>query len=379
MKIILIGPAYPYRGGIAHFTGLLYKHLTKSHDVEVVTFSRQYPKFLFPGQTQLEATGENLIIPSMQLVDSLNPLTWIRTGRSIARSNPDLVIFMYWLPFFALAYAAIAARIKRGSRANVLFLCHNIIPHENRIGDRFLTKRAFRYGDAFVVQSREVKKDLLSILPAAVHRVLPHPIYEIFGNAIPKKEARERLGFNHQKIILFFGFIRAYKGLDTILRAMPAIRKKVDVHLLVVGESYEDLGLYQRLVGSGGLESSVTFVRQYVPANEVKLFFSAADCVVLPYKSATQSGIVQIAYQFTKPVIATDVGGLSEIVLEGRTGFVVPPDDPDALGRAVIRFYEENREEDFVRNVGQEKEQYGWNHFVQGIEELVRSLNTRQR
>ncbi len=223
------------------------------------------------------------------------------------------------------------------------------------------------------MQSREVEKDLLSIVPSATYRVLPHPIYEIFGDPVSKEEARSRLSLQQRNIILFFGFVRPYKGLETLLRAMPTIRKKIDLHLLVVGESYEDITPYQQLIASGACESSVTFVQRYVPAEEVKLYFSSADCVVLPYRSATQSGIVQIAYQFSKPAIVTDVGGLSEIVLDGRTGFVVPPDDPDAFARAVVRFYEEHREAEFVRNIGEEREKYQWHHFVRGIEELARS------
>lgn len=373
MKITLIGPAYPFRGGIAHFTGLLYRYLSRNHSVEVVTFSRQYPSILFPGQTQRETDGEGLAIPTKRMIDSINPLTWVRTGRHIARESPDLVIFMYWLPFFAPAYASIASRVKRGSGARVLFLCHNIIPHEKRIGDRLLTRRAFRHADTFIVQSREVERDLLSILPSARYRMLPHPIYEIFGNAVPKDEARARLRLDHSKIILFFGFIRPYKGLETLLRAMPDIRKRIDLHCLVVGESYEDITPYRQLIREGNYESAVTLVQQYVPAEDVRLYFSAADCVVLPYRSATQSGIVQIAYQFSKPAIVTDVGGLSEIVLDNQTGFVVPPDNPSALASAVIRFYEEHREEEFVRNIGPEREKYRWDHFVRGIEEIVLS------
>jgi glycosyltransferase involved in cell wall biosynthesis len=373
MKIVIVSTAYPLRGGIAHYIALLYKHLSERHDVEIVTFSRQYPKLLFPGTTQEERGGGGSVVPSEQLIDSINPLTWYSAARAIARKKPDLLIFKYWLPFFGPCFGTISMFVRRWTGAKTLFICDNVVPHEKRIGDTAFTRYAFRYVDYFIVQSKAVEHDLNAFQPRACYKLAPHPVYEIFGKSCRKADARAKLGLTDKRVILFFGYIRRYKGLHTLLDAMPTILEKVKLKLLVVGEFYDDEEKYRQQIADSGLQNDVALHAEYVPNQQVGLYFSACDVVVLPYVSATQSGIVQIAYQFDKPVIATDVGGLAEVVLNGKTGFIVPPQQPTAVANAVLRFYQEKREKEFVRNVKKEKKKYSWGAMVDAIEELASS------
>ena len=377
MKIIIIGPAYPWRGGIAHYNSLLATHLQKRHSVEIITFSRQYPKLLFPGKSQQERGVAGPNIPVKQLIDSINPLNWIRVASEIRARSADLLIFKYWLPFFGPCYGTIAKRAKRGTSTKVLFICDNIIPHERRPGDIVFTKYAFRQADYFIVQSTTVEHDLLRHFPGSTYRKVPHPVYQIFGKPLPKAEARRVLGISAERVILYFGYIRAYKGLMILIEAMKGVLSSTSQGgignplLLAVGEFYDHESRYHDRVQNLNLDSSIRFVADYVPNDQVATYFSAADVVVLPYLSATQSGITQIAYNFDKPVIATNVGGLSEVVIHEKTGFIVPPNDPGALAGSIIRFYGENREAEFSSNIKEEKAKYSWERMVQAIEELA--------
>ncbi|MBE0558173.1 MAG: glycosyltransferase, partial [Proteobacteria bacterium] len=246
-----------------------------------------------------------------------------------------------------------------------------VIPHERRIGDRVFTRFAFRFVDWFIVQSHAVERELLDFLPEARPRFVPHPVYEIFGQGIPKARAQEQLSLSSSRVLLFFGYIRPYKGLDVLLEALPRVLQHYPVTLLVVGESYEGTAHYLQRTRDLGIADSVVLHTEYVPNDSVSMYFSACDVVVLPYRSATQSGIVQIAYQFKRPVIATDVGGLSEVVLHEETGLIVPPDDPKALAEAIIRFYDEGLEEPFAERVKLERGKYTWDALVTAIEESV--------
>ncbi len=368
MKIIIVGTASPLRGGIAHYIALLYKHLSVRHDVEIVTFSRQYPKFLFPGKSQEEQGGDAHAVPTEQLIDSINPFTWYTAARAIIRKKPDLLIFKYWLPFFGPCFGTIARLVKRATKARVLFICDNVIPHEHRPGDRLFTRYAFSAVDHYIVQSAAVERELKEFKPGVDMAFAAHPIYEIFGSAMPKAAAREKLGITDERVLLFFGYVRKYKGLFTLLDAMPSILRVQKVKLLVVGEFYDGEQQYRDAIAKLGITDAVHVHSDYVPNDEVGMYFSAADVVVLPYLSATQSGIVQIAYQFDKPVIATDVGGLSEVVLHDRTGYIVPPNAPENLAAAVNRFYAEAKEKLFVDQVREEKKKYSWETLVKTIE-----------
>jgi glycosyltransferase involved in cell wall biosynthesis len=371
MKIVIVGTAYPLRGAMAQLNAILGWHLSKQHTVEVVSFKRQYPKFLFPGKTQIDPSKPLFQLFTTPLIDSINPITWLKAARYIRSRGPDLVIFRYWLPFFAPCFAIISLLVRRGKRTKVLFICDNVVPHERRFGDAPLTRFAFRFVDYFIVQSKPVESDLKKIIPNANYAFVSHPIYNVFGSALSKAEARRRLGLADERIILFFGFVRRYKGLHLLLEAMPEIIRQMSLKLLIVGEFYDDEEAYRKEILKLGLGDHVMICSNYIPNEEVALYFSACDVVVLPYISATQSGIVQIAYHFDKPVIVTDVGGLAEVVVDNKTGFIVPPSDQVRLSESIVRFYKEEKEAPFIKNVEQEKSKYSWDHMVEAIERLA--------
>lgn len=370
MRIVIVGAAYPLRGGIAHHTGLLYRELSKRHDVRVITFARQYPSLLFPGKTQMEPDDTNHI-PSEQLIDSINPLNWFSVGKEIRRHRPELIIIPYSIPFFGPCYGTIARTAARETSTKVMLLCHNIIPHERRPGDTLFTSYMFNAADYFIVQSDAVEHDLTMFRPGATYRKIPHPVYSMFGSPGDKRVAQQAIGIETEHVILFFGYVRAYKGVHILLDAMAQLKQRFSVTLLLVGEFYDDQEKYMTQIRSLGLESCVTVHSDYVPNDEVALYFSAADAVVLPYLSATQSGIAQIAYNFDKPVIASNSGGLAEVVRDGLTGYLVKPNSADALAGAIARFFEENKESEFVANVRMEKKRYTWEAMAKAIEELV--------
>jgi glycosyltransferase involved in cell wall biosynthesis len=372
MKITILSTAYPLRGGIAHFNGLLYRELIKGNDVNVITFKRQYPAILFPGKSQLESGDSVEQIPTEQIVDSINPANWFRTGKKIKKDAPDLLIFKYWLPFFAPCFGTISKIVKKNKKTRVLIICDNVLPHEKRPGDKALTKYFFRYADFFILLSEKVKYDLFLINPEARYKVLPHPVYSNFGLPVSKDEARLKLKLTDKNLILFFGFIRDYKGLDVLLKSM-ALLKDENIKLIVAGEFYSNSEFYLNLINELKIKDRVYLFTDFIPTSDVKYYFSASDAVILPYKDATQSGIVQIAMNFRKPVIATDVGGLGEVVLNDSTGFVVEKENPETLADAIRKFYSENKEIQFTENVEKELEKYSWKKFVRGIMELTQT------
>ena len=368
MKLVLVGPAYPQRGGIAHYAALLTRELReKGHEVRVVNFSRQYPSFLFPGKTQDEAGDDPVRLEAEPLVDSIGPLSWFRAAREIARGEPDLVVFQHWMPFFAPAYGTMARRLKRAG-IRTCFLLHNVTPHEGRPGDAALTRWGLAPVDAFVAQSDAVADDLRRFRPDAPLARVPHPVVSLFPPGAPRDEARRRLGITARDVALFFGFIREYKGLHDLLEAVGRMPRERDFQLLVAGEFYEDEAPYREAIARLGLADRVVLHDRYVPNEEVGDFFTAANVVVLPYRSATQSGITQIAFHYDKPVILTDVGGLAEIVRPGVMGEVVPPRDPAALAAALERFFAEGLEERYSAAVAVEKERFSWGALVEALE-----------
>lgn len=372
MKITLVAPVYPLRGGIAQYVGILYQELRKKgHDVQIINFKRQYPKFLFPGKTQAETSDDPIIIDSKIIIDSINPVTWFHAYREIKKFGTELVIFKYWMPFFAPSLGIISRWSRRFAQCRIMMICDNILPHEKRIGDMTLTHFILNSTDLFITQSDTVKKDLLLLKPKAQYRNTPHPIYNIFGPLLQKDDAKEKLKISADRVILFFGFIRKYKGLDILLRAMPRVLERINVHLLVAGEFYDPEQEYRDLIKELKLENHVTVYADYCPNEKVGQFFCASDAVVLPYRSATQSGIVQIAYHFNKPAIVTDVGGLSEVVLDRITGFITPPNDPKSIAEAIIRFYEDKREIEFAQHIAVEKKKYTWETFIEVLEQLA--------
>jgi len=375
MKITIIAPVFPYRGGIAQSTEILYHKLVeRGHSVRLINFRRQYPDLLFPGKTQYvsDPAGASTIA-SERLLDSIAPYTWVKAARAIKSEQPDVLIFRYWMPFFAPMIGCICRLVRKRFSGRIVMICDNVIPHEPRPGDLALTRFAFKHVDHVILLSEYVKQDLLRLNPRADHDVVPHPVYESFGEAVDKQQAKQALGLSAERVVLFFGYVRAYKGLDILLAAMPEILENQPLKLLIVGEFYDSEEKYRKQIASLGIREHVQIYSEFVPDNAVRRYFSAADVVVLPYKSATQSGIVQLAYHLNKPCIVTDVGGLSEVVLDGKTGYVVEPDNPKAVAEAVKRFYRENREEAFSKNVRKEKRKYSWQRMVEVIEQSAQN------
>lgn len=371
MKIILIGPAHPLRGGIAQFLALLYGALAKAgHAVSFHRFIRQYPKFLFPGKTQDDESKSPVDVKSTPSLDPLNPFNWPFAAYRIAKEKPDLVILKWWMPFFGPSYIVTLWLAKLLCGTKVMLIVDNAVPHEKRPGDMLITKLGFAVADSFVVMSEAVKGDLLKIKPAARYTLTPHPLYDIFGDAVEPEAAKKGLGLSGP-VLLFFGFIRRYKGLDILLDAMPAILEKVDATLLVAGEFYEDKAEFDAQVERLGIGDKVVVRDGFIANEDVAGIFSASDLLVLPYRSATQSGITQIAFVFGTPVLATTVGGLPEVVTHGVTGMLVPPEDPAAVADAVIKFFEQGGAGKFKDTIAAERHRFSWEKMVQEIEGIA--------
>ena len=315
LKIVLIGPVYPYKGGIAHYTSLMYQALAKRHDVEMISYKMQYPKLLFKKE-QKDYSNDMFKVEGTQfIINTANPFNIMNVARKIKKMKPDVVISQWWHPYFAPCYWILESVL--GKKIQKMFICHNVFPHERFPMDKFLTKLVLKKGDAFIVHSKSDGEDLLTIKPNAKYRQNPHPTYNAFKiRNITKSQARDELHKSQdEKLLLFFGFVREYKGLKHLLNAMPKVQEKTgDVKLMVVGSFGEDKEEYMRLIRENHIEDLVEVIDGYTPDNEVEKYFAACDAVVLPYESATQSGIVQIAYGFEKPVIVTNVGGLPDVV-----------------------------------------------------------------
>jgi len=369
MNITIVGPFPPFRGGISHFNSALTRTLSQKHSVNIINFSIQYPKILFPGKTQYEEASIVSDVSSERLLSSVNPFSWIKTANKIISQKVDLIVFMYWMPFFAPAYGKIVHRLKRHLNSKILAICHNIIPHEPHWYDTLLTQYFFNEVNCFIVMAKSVEKNLLELYPEANYKYSPHPVYDIFGETINKTSARQALGITAQKVILYFGYIRRYKGVDLLIEATVKLKDRLENFMVIaVGDCYKDKQRYINLVEKNGLSDLFDLRMQFVPDSDVALYFSAADIVTLPYKTATQSGIVNIAYHFNKPVVVTDVGGLAEIVPHREVGYVVEAENPNAIAEAIFDFFENDRSEFMVNNVAEHKKKFSWNTFTKTIE-----------
>jgi len=365
-KIIVIGPAFPLRGGIAdsnHSLALALKEL--GHQVIMLSFSLQYPSFLFPGKTQYDLSGVKPQVEIQTSINSINPLSWIKTAIWLTKQNPDLVITRFWLPFMGAALGSILRLSNLKSKIPLIALCDNVIPHENRIGDNRLTSYFLKANNRFLVMSKSVGKDIATFIKEPSVGFHPHPVYDQFGELLPKQIALKTLELDAtKKYILFFGFIRKYKGLDLLIESLPTIHQ--DVELLVAGEFYESEEEYRSLVNKLKLKERVHFFADFIPQEKVAQFFSACDLLVQPYRTATQSGVAQIAYHFNKPIVVTNVGGLPEIVPHNKVGYVVGV-NPIEISNAINEFYNCNKEAEFIENVKLEKKKYSWSNMATQI------------
>jgi glycosyltransferase involved in cell wall biosynthesis len=374
MKIVLLGPVYPYKGGISHYTSLMARSLAERHEVVVLSYALQYPDILYPGSSQKDYSNDAFKIEgSHYLLNTVNPISYLKTAAFVKKQRPDLLIAQWWHPFFAPAYWALTKLLRK--RCKILFVCHNVFPHEKFPLQKILVPAVLKNGDAFIVQSELDERALRSFVENPRVAKAVHPTYNAFKvSGLSRNEARKELGLGEdEKVLLFFGFIREYKGLKTLLRAMPEIKSSLlGCRLMIVGDfhSGQSEAEYMDLIEESGCRENILLVGGYVPDDEVEKYFAACDLVVLPYDSATQSGIVQIAYGFEKSVVATNVGGLGEVVIDGKTGYIVPPKDPRKLASAVVKFFASGKGPEFADNIRKESYRYSWGKMVDVIEEL---------
>ena len=371
-KIIILGTAHPFRGGLASYNErLALQFQEEGHDVEIFTFTIQYPNFLFPGKTQYSEEPAPTTIKISRKVSSVNPFNWLKVGRAIKKSNPDILIFKYWLPFMGPCFGTIARLVKRNKSTKIVTILDNVIPHESRIGDKQFTQYFLKPIDGFISMSRSVEDDLATFNTTKPRDFNPHPLFDNFGKAIEKTKAKELLGLDvNTNYILFFGIIRDYKGLDLLLDAFSKLDYKAkNLKLLVAGEYYSNEAQYQGQIKSLGLENDVVVVNQFIKDSEVGRYFCAVDMISQPYKNATQSGVTQIAYHFETPILVTNVGGLPEMVPHGKVGYVVEK-NPQAITDALNDFYDNSKEALFRENLKEEKKKYFWDKLTEKVLKL---------
>jgi len=376
MKVALIGSAHPFRGGLASYNERLMKEFKdQGHEVKIFTFTVQYPNFLFPGKTQFSSSEAPKDLEIERCVNSVNPLNWIQMGMRLKKEKYDLVIIKYWLPFMGPCFGTIGRILKGNKRTKVITIVDNMIPHEKRIGDIPFTKYYAGSSDAFLAMSDSVLKDVKTFEADKPLTLNPHPIFDNFGASVPKEEACKQLGLDPSvDYMLFFGFIRKYKGLDLLLEAMADERiKAMNVKLVVAGEYYQSDEEYRAIIDKHNLADQLVLANNFIADEEVATYFGLADIVVQPYKSATQSGVTQIAYHFDKPMIVTNVGGLPELVPNDYAGYVVDV-DVKALADSIVQFYAENKKEVFTANVREEKKKYSWETMYHKLLELKEQI-----
>lgn len=343
MRLALIGPVYPFRGGIAHYTTVLHRELCKAgHEVLLISFQRQYPSWLFPGRSDRDPSMQAMtVVDARYLIDPLNPFSWFCAFREISSYQPQVVVFQWWHGFWAPAWLALSTLLRLRKRVDIIFICHNVLPHEPHIWDRLIARSVLSLANQVVVQSSSEKAVLLDLIPGSHVAVVPHPLYDMLAEQATSHEtARQRLGImSRTPVLLFFGFVREYKGLRYLIDALATVREVFpDVCLLVVGEFWEDKRIYEKQIEVLELERNIQVVDRYVKNEDVPMYFMAADLVTLPYTTATQSGVLQLALGFGLPVIASRVDGLSEAVIEGEDVILVEPKNTIALSNAIITY-----------------------------------------
>ncbi|HKM92714.1 MAG TPA: glycosyltransferase [Prolixibacteraceae bacterium] len=374
MKIFIMGPAHPYRGGIAALNDRLSQQLIdEGHQVELISFRLQYPGFLFPGKTQYTTAPKPDRIVVRDLINSINPLNWLIIGCKLKREKPDLVIVRFWLPFMAPSTGTICKLIRRNKHTKIISIVDNLLPHEHRPGDKLFTKYFANAVDGFLAMSGSVYNDLDLFIGTKPKIFSPHPIYDHYGEKIEKEKAIAQLGLDPAfRYVLFFGFIRDYKGLDLLLHAMASETISTqNIKLLVAGEFYSNEKKYLDLIASLNLNDSTILHTDYIPEDKVNLYFCAADIIAQPYKSATQSGVTQIGYHFEKPMLVTNVGGLPEIIEDQKCGYVVDVNS-EAIANALHDFYQNKRESKMVAEVKKAKAKFEWDKLTKAIFEIFK-------
>ena len=374
-KVIIIGPAYPLRGGLASYDERLAKEFNQhDYDTTIYTFSLQYPGFLFPGATQYSSEPAPAGLKIKVCINSINPLNWIKIGNELKKIKPEIIVVRYWLPFMGACLGTILRRVKKNNYTKIVCIADNILPHEKRIADATLTKYFLKPVEAFITMSEKVLADLRMFAKNKPAQFVPHPLYDNFGEKISKEEARSKLKINNEElIILFFGFIRNYKGLDILLNAMKILQnRKSEIgnpKLLIAGEFYEDKKIYTDLIKELGIEDDLILHTDFIPDSEVKYYLCAADCVVQPYRHATQSGVTPLAYHFEIPMIVTNVGGLPSLVPDKKSGLVAEP-NPEDIAEKILQYFQLG-ENYFLPHLREEKKKYSWSNMMKAIVQLA--------
>ncbi len=370
MKLAFVGPVHPYRGGIAQFNARLVSEMSIKDDCLIINFSRLYPDFLFPGKTQFDKSAIQFGYPAERLIDSINPLSWRKASHGLKSWKPDAVIFHYWHPFFIPAYTSIARSI--GADIPRVAICHNITPHEGTAFQKILTRYLLSNIDGFMVHAKSEGVDLLRLKSTAIFKSAFHPLYDNFpGQDISRKDARYKLNIEPNcKLALYFGLIRPYKGVDLFFEASKHLLDIPDLKMLAVGEVYGGKSILENQIKSLA-QVRAEFIDRYIPNEEVSLYFRASDLVVLPYRSATQSGVVPIAYACNRPVVVTDVGGLSEVVSDGESGYIVPPNDVLAIAGAIRKFFNLQNSNDFNVGLADMRKKLSWSRYGELLRELI--------
>ena len=377
MRIVILGTAWPFRGGLAAFNERLAKQFVQDgHEVEVVTFTLQYPSFLFPGKTQYsgEVAPDGLKI--VREINSCNPLNWIKVGKRLKREAPDLLISCYWMAFFAPCYGMIQQIVRRNGKTRCIGLVHNMIPHEPSVLDKCLAPFYVKQTDGFVALSDSVVQDIASLDREQKPKTFsPHPVYDHYGEKMDRKDACVALGLDDRKrYMLFFGLVRAYKGLDLLLDAFAKVKDELkDLQLVVAGEFYEDEDKYLAQIEANGLKDRVVVKNEFVADADLRKYFGVADLIVQPYRTATQSGVTQVAFHFEKPCLVTNVGGLGEIIHHRKMGYAVDP-EVDAIANNMLDYYQNDRQEAFTKYLVKEKELYGWDIMAQAFYRILLHL-----
>ncbi len=370
MRVALVGPVYPYRGGIAHYNALLARALAEHHEVRLFSYRRQYPRWLYPGRSDKDESKLALSFPAEFCLEPFWPPSWLHTCARIDRFAPELTIIHWWVPFWATCTGSVL-RVLRRRGLRTVCICHNILPHERRPLDKLMVKWALEPATWLLVHSHADKRVAESLIAGAKVFVHPHPSYSQLVQGLPSKEqARAALGIHERRVLLFFGLVRPYKGLRYLLEALSLLPDKEDLRLIVAGEFWEPLASYQDLAASLGIDSIVTWEPRYIPNEELPLYFAACDAVVLPYTQASQSGVIQLAFGAGRPVITTNVGGLPEVVEEGRTGLLVPPGDAQALAECIAQFFANRFGPVLEERLRQHASSFSWAHMVRVLENL---------
>lgn len=380
-SLILVGTAWPFRGGFTNFNQRLVRTFMElGVRCRIFTFTTQYPNFLFPGKSQFTDAPAPEGLDITRCLSSVNPFSWIRTGRMIRREHPDVIVVRYWIPALAPALGKVC-RMARRRRIRVIALLDNVVPHEKRFGDKLLTRYFIRSVDGFIYMSDQVLGELRRFTADKPALFSPHPMFDNYGEPLDRQAACQALKLDPSfRYTLFFGYIRDYKGLDLLLEAWGRLKHSRMLpteqrhRLLIAGEYYGDRGRYDALIDRLGIGEDIVQFDRFIEENEVGKFFSAADLVVQPYRSATQSGVTQVAYYFDVPMIVTDVGGLREIVPDGEVGFVVDP-DPNSIAEGIRRFYAENLSATFRSNIIEYRKRFTWEHMAQDFGKMYGWIN----